>query len=252
MYKIAICDDDKDYIEILKRFIVSTRVADSEELLFYAFTSGEEIFWSTEDFFDLVILDMQMDRMDGYETAVKLREKDKSFVLVFCSGTIMPTNNAFRVCPFRYLLKSQSEEELLSDMTDIMKKVAEQKRYPSVLCKYGLSREMIRIEAHDILYMEISREKTRVHVWGNTREKFGDEVFKENRTLRQLGEVFTEDYGFVRIHHSYLVNMEYIEHLDADSVVLADQTRLPLARSKRKEFRGTFATFVAAKYKEYR
>lgn len=250
MYKIAICDDDKDYINILKNLIGSTGVINSDELLIYAFSSGEEIIWSAEDFYDLVILDMQMDRMDGYETAVKLREKDKSFVLVFCSGTVMPTNSSFRVSPFRYLLKSQREDELLSDMTDIMKKVVEQKKYPFVMCKHGLARELTRIESKHILYLEISREKTQVHVWGKAKEKFGDEILKENRNLRQLSDIFTEEYGFARIHHSYIVNMEYIENLDSDNVILADRTRLPIARSKGKEFRETFARFVSAKFKE--
>lgn len=249
MYKIAICEDDKDYIGTLEKLIVSTGVVNCDELLFYPFLSGEEIFWATEEVFDLVILDMQMDKMGGYETAVKLRERDENFLLVFCSGTVMPTNSSFRVNPFRYLLKFQDEDELLSDMTDIMKKVVEQKKCPFVMCKHSLSRELVRIEANCILYLEINRGKTEVHVCGKSKEKYADEVLKENRSLRQLSEIFTEKYGFVRIHHSYIVNMEYIENFDSEGIVLTDQTRLPIARSKAKEFREKFARFVAAKYK---
>ena len=43
--------------------------------------------------------------------------------------------------------------------------------------------------------------------------------------------------------------MEYIENFDSEGIVLTDQTRLPIARSKAKEFREKFARFVAAKYK---
>ena len=249
MYKIAICEDDQAYISTLKNLIVSTGVVTADELLFYPFFTGEDILWKTGEFYDLVIMDMQMDKMSGYETAVKLREKDENFLLVFCSGTVMPSNISFRVNPFRYLLKSQDDDELLSDMTDIMKKVVEQKKYPFVMCKHGLSRELARIEANCILYLEISREKTEVHIWGKAKEKYGNELLREHRSLRQLSEIFTEEYGFARIHHSYIVNMEYVENLDSDNVVMADQTCLPIARSKAKEFREEFARFVAAKYK---
>lgn len=37
MYKIAICEDDKDYIEYMKRIILKTDIVEEDMLLFYDF-----------------------------------------------------------------------------------------------------------------------------------------------------------------------------------------------------------------------
>ena len=83
MYKIAICDDDKQYIEYLKAVISENPIVIRQELLFYDFYSGEQLFLYPTWDFDLVIIDIQMQGMDGYETAMKLREVDHKFLLIF-------------------------------------------------------------------------------------------------------------------------------------------------------------------------
>lgn len=42
MYKIAICEDDKDYIEYIKQIILKTDIVEEDTLLFYDFYSGEQ------------------------------------------------------------------------------------------------------------------------------------------------------------------------------------------------------------------
>ena len=84
MYRIAICEDDKNYIVFLKKIILATNVIEPETILFYDFHSGEELFLHSELDFDLVILDMQMDKMDGYETAMQLRKIDQKFFVNNC------------------------------------------------------------------------------------------------------------------------------------------------------------------------
>ncbi len=41
MYKIAICEDDKEYIAYMKQIILKTDIVDENSLLFYDFYSGE-------------------------------------------------------------------------------------------------------------------------------------------------------------------------------------------------------------------
>ena len=42
-------------------------------------------------------------------------------------------------------------------------------------------------------------------------------------------------YDFIRIHNSLLVDMNRIAYVDGDMVVLMDQTRLPISRSRHGE-----------------
>lgn len=74
MYKIAICDDDKDYIKELKDIILES----NEKRLvieFYDFDCGEKMLHSEIDDMDVIFLDIQMEGMNGNETAVWLNQK---------------------------------------------------------------------------------------------------------------------------------------------------------------------------------
>lgn len=75
MYKIAICDDDKDYIKELKDIILES----NEKRLaieFYDFDCGEKLLHSKVDDMDVIFLDIQMGGMNGNETAVRLNKRD--------------------------------------------------------------------------------------------------------------------------------------------------------------------------------
>ncbi|MDE7338980.1 MAG: response regulator [Lachnospiraceae bacterium] len=128
MYKIAICEDDKGYIDYIKEIILKTNMIDENSLLFYEFYSGEQLCLSLNFDYDLVILDMQMEEMDGYETAMKMRAMGHHFLLVFCSGVVKPFPLSFKANPFRYLLKEYTEEEMISEMAEIVNEMKTRKR----------------------------------------------------------------------------------------------------------------------------
>ena len=86
MYKIAICEDDRNYIVFLKKMLLQIEGMDESQVSFYEFLSGEELLFHASLDFDLVILDIQMSDLNGYETVRKLREIDRNMLLVFCTG----------------------------------------------------------------------------------------------------------------------------------------------------------------------
>lgn len=251
MYKIAICEDDKNYIDFLKRIILKINAVDRKSLLFYDFCSGEQLFLYSKWDFDLVIIDMQMNKMDGYEIAMKLREVDRNFILVFCSGVTGPNIRSFKASPFRYLLKSLSNKEMISEMTEILNEMKIKKNYPYVLCKYSSYRDQIRVYPESILYIAIRRDGCEIFACGKLKEKYPKEVLKVNMNLNSIHKIFDENCGFVRIHNSYIVNMAYIVFVNPQKVGLIDGTELNVSRARSKDFQKVFARFMAAKYKEW-
>ena len=72
MFKIAICDDDKNYRRIVKE-TVSKYSSNIEGIAFYEYSSGEELLADTHQIHNLLFLDIQMAKMDGNETAKEFR-----------------------------------------------------------------------------------------------------------------------------------------------------------------------------------
>lgn len=249
MYRIAICEDDVSYIEFLKKVILAAKGIDEDSVLFFDFISGEQLLFYHEWDFDLVIMDMQMGEMNGYETARRLRETDKNLLLVFCSGVVKPTSESFKVTPFRYLLKSYTDDEMLSEMNEIIDEMKNRKNYPYLMCKYSACKEQIRVYLDSILYIAIRNKGCEVAACGKIKELYPNEVLRINKPLESVCEIVNERYGFVRAHNSYVVNMAYIIETTPKSIRLVDGTELTVSRMRSKEFQKTFAEFVAAKYK---
>ena len=89
MYKVAICDDDKNYISELTQIILECN-AKKNEIQILEFHSGEQLLKGLPDDIDVIFLDIQMAGMNGNETAVQLKERGYHGILVQCSGIFMP------------------------------------------------------------------------------------------------------------------------------------------------------------------
>ncbi|MDE5909686.1 MAG: LytTR family DNA-binding domain-containing protein [Lachnospiraceae bacterium] len=249
MYKIAICEDDRNYIAFLKKMLLKIEGMNESTVSFYDFFSGEELLFYASLDFDLVILDIQMGDLNGYETARKLREIDRNMLLVFCTGKVEPAAEHFKVTPYRYLLKRYSDDEMLKEMAEIVGKMKEQKSYPYIMCKYSVGRDRIRVYPESVLYIAIRYGNSEVFACGKLKEHFPNEILRTGMSLNAVYEIFNESCGFIRAHNSYIINMAYIVETGAQSVKLTDGTTLTIARSRSREFQRAFAGFMAAKYK---
>ena len=80
MYKIAICDDDKKYVDFLEQIICQVSEKPQDNII-YKFYSGEEFLENPASSFDLLFLDMKMEKVDGMAAALKYRESDQDGIL---------------------------------------------------------------------------------------------------------------------------------------------------------------------------
>lgn len=249
MFRIAICEDDTRYAQFLKKIILNTQEVDVDHTQFFDYFSGEDLLDYPDKDYDLVILDMQMNGMNGYETAQKLRELDKNLLLVFCSGLVEPTPESFKVTPFRYLQKKYSDEKMLSEMKEILEEMKLRKSYPYVVCKCGINSEKIRVYPDSVLYIAIKNDTTEIFPYGKLKKECGEKSLRASLNLEAVYGIFNERCGFTRAHNSYIINMEYIIAARRESVTLIDGTILTVSRARSKEFRAAFARYMARKYK---
>ena len=149
MYNIAICDDDKIFIQYLKRMILSASEDKNYQLNIYEYYSGEELIMNLEGtvHFDLLILDMQLGRLDGDETARIFRKYFPESVLAFCSGVRQPTIESFKATPFRYIDKSCSEEEFIYILREILNEVERISDEPYIMAHYKRTERKIKTKA---------------------------------------------------------------------------------------------------------
>ena len=74
MFNVAICDDDKNFIQYVEDIIKELGYA--EDVKFFEYLSGEEFLFDIDERgdLDLVVLDIQMGETDGNQVSVELRK----------------------------------------------------------------------------------------------------------------------------------------------------------------------------------
>ena len=104
MIKIAVVDDEKNQIEQIVGIVTDFFNQQKLSIEIDEFSDGESLL-SKNYSYDIIFLDIQMDGIDGIETAYLLRKKDKKTALIYISNYSEKMAASFSVHPFAFIEK---------------------------------------------------------------------------------------------------------------------------------------------------
>jgi DNA-binding LytR/AlgR family response regulator len=117
MIKIAICDDDKNILDITYNILfegfsdcVIKKYTDSKQLL-------DKVM--KYDFFDIYILDIEMPEVSGVEVIKAIRKYQHNAVVMFLTGYAEYAVEAYEFGLFRYILKKSINEKLVKNVREL-------------------------------------------------------------------------------------------------------------------------------------
>lgn len=221
MLSIAICDDNQENRLSLRWLLESILENRKMEHTIYEFSSGETLLpWIEKHHneIDLLFLDIEMDKLNGMETARKLRADNDTLQIVFVTGFSDYVFDGYGVDALGYLLKPAKREQLEDILSrTLARRCKDAERTYS--CHNGDT--WYRIPYKEILYFESDRRKVNC-ITSNRRYEF----------YGKLNEVTQELSGsdFVRIHQRYLVRADAIQQIYGNEVQVGAHT-LPISRS---------------------
>lgn len=218
-YKIAICDDsaaDQNFIkELTMRWGSKGRLA----LHIDTFPSAESfLFHYAEDKdYDILLLDIEMNGMDGISLAKKLRQDNDKIQILFVTGFPDFMAQGYEVAALHYLLKPLEEESFYRVLERAVSNLKKADR--SLI--FMVNGEAFRVDAGEILYAEALAHFCRISTLKGqfeVRQNFSE-------LEKELGE------GFIRTHRSYLVQIACIRRISRTEVILDNWEKVPLSRS---------------------
>ena len=222
MLRIAICDDEVRARDALWMQLEKLLREGSEEVV-YDFSSGKStVSWLKKHpgEIDLLFLDVEMEGMNGMETAKSIRQFDENLLIVFVTGYADYVFDGYQVGALDYLMKPVREDRLEAVLMRVREKMYREDARSFVVKN---TEGTYRFSLKDILYFYSDRRKV-ILVTAGGEYAFYDKL---DAVEERLGE------DFVRIHQRYLVRAGAVSHIGSSSVEIGERT-LPVSRSLRE------------------
>lgn len=180
---------------------------------------------------DLIFIDINMPDMNGLDFVRTLHTKPQ---IIFTTAFSEYAIEGFKLDAIDYLLKPIGYPEFLKaankarnyfeTIAHDRKKDADNKEYLFIKSDY----KMARIAVHDIIYIEGMREYVRIHLNSG-------KPLMPLMTLRVLEEQLPAD-RFMRVHRSYIVNLEKIITVEHNRIVFDGKVYVPVSEQYKEAF----------------
>lgn len=234
--KIKICDDELGVCRKVQRCLALYGIRNGLKYTVDVYQSGENLLNSDYTDTDLFFLDIMMGGINGIDTALRIREKNKNALIVFLTGSKEYVFEGYRARAFRYLLKPVSQKEF----SDVMREAEKELRNDGEeLFSFTYRKERSAVPYHDMMYFEIVGRLMILHLEGNRTYRLAE-------TMKNM-EQKMKDRNFYRIHKGYLVNIEKISRYTNRDVTLSDGSVLPLSKYRLKKFKEAMAEYWSEK-----
>ena len=228
---IAVVEDDKSaadrLLSMLDRYGAENKLVINKRYFGYSteflenYTAG----------YDIVFMDIVLPDMDGMTAAKKLREKDKSVVLVFATNMSQYAINGYEVNAADFIVKPLAYESFSVKLDRIFECIA---KLEEVVLPVRTSGGMISLAASEIKYIEVMGHELIYHTTRGDHRSYGS-LYKAEKRL--------EAARFVRCNNYYLVNPRYVESVGANTTVVGG-TELSVSYSRRKEYRKAIVEYL--------
>lgn len=225
MLFIAICDDEEYFCLKEQELITQYLSKKNQKVQIDRYASGEELLEQGDAVakYDIIFLDVNMDRLDGVETARRIRKFSNRNFIVFVTAFVQYAVNGYEVDAVRCVIKDERYEDRLTECMDAILKRIQGKKDTITLPFQEGTREL---SLANLVYVESQLHKLIFHV-----ENEEAKVYTMYEKLDKIDEILQEA-GFCRTHQSFLVNLQYIQKLERYSVWLTDGSCLGISKAR--------------------
>ena len=227
MYRIAVCENDSDNTWFVKKLLEERY---GNVLVIDAYEEARDLLndWRSagKPLQDILLMDIHFKYEDGIFVVEELQKLFGRICVIFMTGFAGYAERAFCTNPVYFLIKPLTKERLCTAVGKAMERL--RKRRGATL---GISeREGIILIPKDILYIESNLRI--LEIYGQNKKWTVKMKFSE--LMEKLPP------HFVRVHQSFVVNMNYATALRGHKIELPGEVEIPVSRARYKEAREGF------------
>ena len=232
MYQIVICDDDNSSIIALKAFLTQYADETGKKFVFYDFHDGTELLENYQPDFDLIFMDIKMEKLNGLKTAEEIRKTDSTVGLFFLTSLSQYVWKGYEYGAINYLLKPMKYGRLKMELDRFFSRY--QGREEAYL-SFSNDNGKYKVLYKNLRYAETQKRNVLLH--------FDDQEQVIYKNMKEIASLLETQRQFARCHASFIVNMAYVKSVENLEAVLTTGERVPISQPKRKEFMAKLADF---------
>lgn len=236
MVSILICDDDLEFTKLLerevRRVLVNSEYADFDFTVVTTCNPRKALSYCLENTVQIILLDIDMPGLNGFDIATVLKETRKKSFLLFISGFDHLVYTSFRFKPFRFIRKAELNRELQEAVLSALRELLTEQGFLILGNRYHNK----KLFFSDIIYMESRKNYVELIDINGDRYQY--------RSTMNAMEVNLSGYDFIRIHSAYIISMKRVMSLHADVVTLQNGQKLPISRKYISSVRSQYADYL--------
>lgn len=215
LLRIAICDDNLPITTEIESMLHTIGQQDCISMEIDIYFDGKSLYQKIQsnNNYDIIYMDIEMDGLDGIQTAQLIRARNIPTLLIYVSAYDMYLKQLFEVEPFRFISKPIDFHLFYKYFNDAYTKICDTDKFFT----FSFHQKYTKVPISSIVYFESCGRDIVVHGL-NCRYRF---LGKLNTIEKHLK---TKNINFLRIHQSYLINPHYISSITLSSVELLDDT----------------------------
>ncbi len=236
MIRVGVVEDDPASIDRILSHLDRFQREHSERFHVAAFRDGADIIDDYRPDWDILFLDIQMQRVDGMTAARRIREVDPEVIIVFVTASPEYAISGYEVDALSYLLKPVGYSSFAQEMErSLLRLQRRERRHLLFTTLDGATR---RADLTDILYLESARHHVIIHTM--------DADHTVVATLKSLeAELAGADY--FRCNSGYLVNLRHVTGVEGSDCRVRGGIRLQISRPRKKEFLAALAEYIGSR-----
>lgn len=238
MLHIAICDKSAYYLEnIYYKVQKLTETIDDCEI-FKSNDTDEILLLNEKKEIDLLLIDIELNGISGFEVVQKMRRFHEKLIVIFITDYERYVYEAIKYHPFRFIRKSHLEEldeAIMCALTEL--KIKRKKFIFKMKDSYIFS-----VNIMEVVYFESQHNDVKL-ITRNHEYKF--------RSTLKAVEDELQDFGFVRIHSGFLVNIRYVNLIEKSEVQIHlsnSKISLPISRGRKQNLVHEYNRFHTLEY----
>lgn len=223
--KIAVCDDDLLFLDILSEFCEKFERNNKIPITLIRFADGESVleYYKYNKDIDLFVLDIKMKGLDGLQVAERIRSAEAGTKIVFLTSAIEYGPQGYEIGISRYWLKPLQYNKFETELLVLYEQI---KKESMLYFIENAGSSIEKVYYDEILYIETKGRKTCVH---KTKSSYISVT-----TMRDYEKKL--DNRFFRCHAAYIVNMNYVKKIEGLEVFLYNGESVYISKGKKKAF----------------